>query len=196
MSLWNSLRFSSRRAQWLALVPVLLLGLFFTADASAQTYAAIHGAVTDTTGAVIPGATITVLNTSTGISTVRTTDQSGNYVFTQLQVGGPYTVTITASGFKNYVQTGLTLNVNDDREVNGKLSVGGSAQNIEVSATAVQVETSNTQLEQIVTAQQIEQIPLEGRDASGLQKLQPGVVESSDRFGSSSSNGNQTTQNS
>ncbi len=197
MLFWSSSRFSLRPVQWLAFLSVLLPVLFFSPGAAAQSYAALHGTITDTTGAVIPGATVTVLNTSTGISTVRTTDKSGYYVFTQLQVGGPYTVTVTAVGFKNYVQTGLTLNVNDNREVSGKLSVGGSAtQTVEVSATAVQVETSNTQLEQIVTSQQIEQIPLEGRDASGLQKLQPGVVESSDRFGTFSSNGNQTPQNS
>src|ERR1700739_4104081 len=115
-------------------------------------YAALHGTVTDSSGSVIPNATVTVLNTSTGISTTRTTDGNGYYIFTQLQVGGPYSVTIAATGFQNFQQTGLTLHLNDNREINGKLNVGATAQSIEVSASALQVETSNTQLEQIVTA--------------------------------------------
>jgi hypothetical protein len=90
----------------------------------------------------------------------------------------------------------LTLNVNDNREVDAKLTVGSTSQTIEVSATALQVETSNTQLQQIADSDQLEQIPLEGRDPAGLQKLEPGSVESNDRFGTFASNGNETAQNS
>ncbi len=164
---------------------------------SAQiTYSAIHGTVTDSTGALVPNATVMVVNTSTGIKTTATADKSGYYVFPQLQVGGPYTVTITAGGFQKFSQTGLTLTVNENRDVDAKLQVGSEGQTVEVSANQLQVETSNTQLEQVATAEQLEEIPLEGRDPAGLQKLEPGVVESSDRFGSYSSNGNQTAQNS
>lgn len=172
------------------------LALVLAPQAMAQSYAALHGTVTDTTGAVIPNASVTVLNTSTGIKNVTKADKAGYYIFPQLQVGGPYTVTIVAQGFENFAASGLTLNVNDNREVNGKLQVGAEAQTVEVSATALQVETSNTQLEQIATSDQLEGVPLEGRDPAGLQKLNPGVVESSDRFGSFSSNGSQTAQNS
>jgi hypothetical protein len=178
------------------LILSLILGSFTQASLAQSVYAALHGTATDATGAVIPSATVTALNTSTGISTVRQTDKSGYYIFTQLQVGGPYTVTITAPGFQSYASTGLTLNVNDNREVNASLKVGGSAQTVEVAASAVQVETSDTQLKQIATEDQLEEIPLEGRDPAGLQKLQPGVVESSDRIGNFSSNGSQTAQNS
>ena len=164
--------------------------------AEAQSYAALHGTVVDSSDAVIPGAAVTVLNTSTGIKTVVQADKNGYYIFPQLQVGGPYTVTVTAPNFQNSITSGLTLNVNDNREVNAKLSVGKATQTVEVSATAVQVETSNTQLQQIETAADLEEIPLEGRDPAGLQKLEPGVVESSDRFGTFSSNGNETAQNS
>ena len=172
------------------------LALVLAPQTKAQSYAALHGTVTDTTGAVIPSAAVTVLNTSTGIKNVTTADKAGYYIFPQLQVGGPYTVTIVAQGFENFAASGLTLNVNDNREVNGKLTVGAEAQTVEVSATALQVETSNSQLEQIATSDQLEGVPLEGRDPAGLQKLNPGVVESSDRFGTFSSNGSQTAQNS
>jgi Carboxypeptidase regulatory-like domain len=160
------------------------------------TTAAIHGTVTDPSGSVVPGASITALDTQTGISTVTTSNQSGYYIIPQLQVGGPYTITVSAPNFAGYSTSGIVLTANGNREVDAKLKVGATAQTIEVTANAVQVDTSNTQLEQVATAAQLENIPLEGRDPEGLQKLMPGVVESSDRFGSYSSNGNQTTNNS
>ena len=159
-------------------------------------YAVIHGTVTDVSGGVIPNAAVTVVNTSTGITTRATTDSKGYYTLPQLQLGGPYSVTITAAGFKSFSSTGLTLNVNDDRDVDAKLDVGSGTTTVQVSATALQVETADTQLKQIVTSEQLEEIPLEGRDPAGLQKLEPGVVESSDRFGSFSTDGSQTPQNS
>lgn len=177
------------------LVALIGLTMTFTSQAAAQTYAAVHGTVTDALGAVVANASVTVLNTATGIKTSAQSDKSGYYILPQLQVGGPYTVTVSAPGFQNFVSSGLILNVNDNREVEAKLVVGATSQTVEVSATALQVETSNTQLQQIATSEEIEQVPLEGRDASGLQKLMPGVVESSDRFGTSSSNGSQTPQN-
>lgn len=181
--------------KYFLLLPLLFIGL--VQSLPAQTiYAELHGTVTDSTGSVIPGATATVVNTSTGITTVRPADKNGYYIFTQLQVGGPYTVTVSSPGFQSFVAKDLTLNVNDNRDVDAKLNVGTTSQTVEVSATALQVETSNTQLQQITTAEQLEGVPLEGRDPAGLQKLEAGVVESSDRFGSFSSNGSETTQNS
>jgi hypothetical protein len=159
-------------------------------------YASIHGTVTDASGAVVPNATIAAVNTSTNITTKGATDSKGYFTLPQLQVGGPYTVTITAAGFKSFTSSGLTLSVNDNRDVDAKLDVGSGSTTVQVSATALQVETADTQLKQIVTSQQLEEIPLEGRDPAGLQKLQPGVVESSDRFGSFSTDGSQTPQNS
>jgi|HubBroStandDraft_5_1064220.scaffolds.fasta_scaffold09732_1 hypothetical protein len=165
--------------------------------ASAQSvYATVHGTVTDASGAVVSNATITILNTSTNISTQATTDSKGYYVFPQLQVGGPYTVTVTAQGFKGSVTSGLNLNANDSRGVDAKLEIGSSSTTVQVDATSLQVETADTQLKQVVTAEQLEQIPLLGRDPAQLQKLQPGVVEAADRFGTYSTNGSQTPQNS
>jgi hypothetical protein len=179
---------------------LLMLGglLAFAGSEAARsqvTIAAIHGTVSDPSGAVIAGARVTAQNTSTGISTETTSDKSGYFIFPSMHVGGPYTVTVSAQGFEDFVANGLTLNVNDNREIEAKLRVGGTAQTVQVTASALQVETSNTQLQQIVSASQLESIPLEGRDAAGLQKFESGVVESSDRFGTFSSNGNQTPQN-
>jgi Carboxypeptidase regulatory-like domain len=180
-----------RRLGTLILTPLLFFaGTGLPQPAVAQNiYAAVHGTVTDTSGAAIPGAAVSIANTSTGITTTATTDSHGYYTFPQLQIGGPYTVTVTANGFQKFSSTGLTLNVNDNREVSAPLQIGSAVQTVEVQAAAVRVETSDTQLKQVFTAQQMEEAPLLGRDVTGLQKLAPGTVESSDRFGSYSSNG-------
>src|SRR5580658_4534906 len=184
------------RTVLLATAAISIVCLLATAVARAQNvYAAIHGTVTDATGAVLTNASINVLNTGTNITTTATADNKGYYILPQLQIGGPYQVTITAPGFQKFVQSNLTLNVNDNRDVDAKLNVGADNTTVSVSASALQVETSDTQIKQVMTAEQLEEIPLEGRDPAGLQKLEPGVVESSDRFGSFSTDGNQSSQN-
>src|SRR5579862_3991325 len=101
------------------------------------TTAAIHGNVTDPEGAVVPNAGITVLNTSNGIVLTAKSDGSGYYKIAQLQTGGPYTISVTSQGFAKFSATGIHLNVNDDREVNAKLSVGAASQTVEVTGAGV-----------------------------------------------------------
>ena len=103
---------------------------------------------------------------------------------------------VSGSGFTSYKATGINLNVNDNLSEDAKLQVGGSSTEVEVSANNVQVETSDTQLKTTFEAQQIKDLPLLGRDVVQLQKTTPGVVESSDRFGTFSTNGTQTAGNS
>ena len=157
-------------------------------------YATIHGTVTDASGAVVPNATVTALNTSTGISSRATTDNQGYFTFPQLQTGGPYTVTIQASGFRKYQQNGIMLTVNASPEVDASLTIGSTGETVQVQAAAIQVETAETQLKTDIGSQEIEQLPLLGRNATQLEKTAPGVMESSDRFGSFSANGAQTQQ--
>ena len=163
--------------------------------ASAQNvYATIHGTVTDASGAVVPNAAVSALNTSTGIATKATTDAQGYYTFPQLQTGGPYTITVQATGFKKFQQTGVMLTVNASPEVDASLTIGSTGETVQVEAAAIQVETAETQLKTDIGSQEIEQLPLLGRDASQLEKTAPGVMESSDRFGTFSANGAQTQQ--
>jgi hypothetical protein len=144
---------------------------------------------------VIPGAKVTATDTSTGIVATQTTDGKGYFIFPQLTLGGPYTLKIDKQGFQCFQATGITLQLNDNHDVDTTLNTGSVAQTVQVNANALQVDTSDTQLKATVTSEQIEQLPLLGRDASILQKLTPGTVESSDRFGNYSSNGNQTQMN-
>lgn len=186
------------RSAALALCMLLLLSAFtFSRRALAQSVnAAVHGSVTDSTGAVVPDATVTVLNTSTGISTVGKTDSHGYYIFPALLIGGPYTITVSHPGFKDFQSTGLMLNVNANREVDAKLAVGAASQTVQVKSAQVQVQTSDTQLKTVIGAKEIVDLPLLNRNADELEKTAPGVVESSDRFGTFSANGSQTSETS
>jgi len=160
------------------------------------TTAAIHGTVTDPAGAVLPNADITVLNTSTGISVSARSDNAGFFKVSHLQPGGPYSISVVSTGFSKVVTSGVQLNVNDDREIDARLSVGVAAQTVEVTSAGVQVETSETQLKTDLLSDVVTQLPLLGRDATALQKSAPGVVEAADRFGGFSANGAQIEQNS
>lgn len=109
----------------------------------------ISGTVTDPTGAVVPGAPVLALNTETGIQTSTRTDRAGFYSFPSLPTGH-YEVQIKASGFREYRETGLVLDVNSALRVDAALQVGAVTQQVSVSATAAHVETSNTQIGEVI----------------------------------------------
>lgn len=155
----------------------------------------VYGTVTDSTGAVVAGAKVTLTNTGTNISQSTTTNSKGLYIFPQITTGN-YSITITKRGFQSFKTSGLYLEVNASREIDAVLKVGSSATTVRVQASQVAVETSDTQLKTEISSHTIESMPLIGRNVVMLQKMAPGVVESSDRFGTYSSDGNQTPQNS
>jgi hypothetical protein len=158
-------------------------------------YATIRGSVTDQTGAVIQGAQITAVNTGTGIEYNTKSQDSGFYEFLQLPVG-TYTVSISKQGFKGFKSVGVPLVVNQVYELPVKLAVGTTNETVEVKANAVQVETVDIQQKTIINSNQIVDLPLNGRNFTQLEQLSPGVMSSSDRFGTFSVNGSQTQQSS
>jgi hypothetical protein len=158
--------------------------------------ASIHGTVTDPSGAVVPGAKVVATNTATNATYTATTDSKGYYILPEMAIGGPYTVTIDKAGFKAFRAVALTLTNNEAYDQDAQLNAGAVSETVQVNANAVQVDTSDTQLKETFNAGQIEDMPLLGRDATILQKLTPGTVESSDRFGNYSANGSQTQDNS
>jgi hypothetical protein len=178
----------------LLLIAEVLLG---TIRVHAQaTTASIHGTVTDSTGAVLPNATVSVVNTSTSIASTQNTDSKGYFIFPDLHIGGPYTVTVSKEGFQKFVATGIRLDLSSAREIEAKLQVGTSSQTVQVNSATIQVETADIQLKNVVGAAELEELPTLGRDAVQLQKTAPGVVEANDREGTFSTNGSQTQENS
>jgi hypothetical protein len=135
----------------------------------------IRGTVTDPSGAVIRGGTVTARQTETGLSRSTTTDRNGNYVLLELPVGH-YRLQVAAKGFQKYVQDGIKLNVNETASVSPRLAVGSEKEQVLVSADAELIEPTVTSMGKVVQQRELEDLPLNGRNFSQLGLLQPGVV--------------------
>lgn len=152
--------------------------LFLAATVFGGVTGSISGTVTDTTGRVIPGATVTALNVETGIKSAIQTNAEGFYSFSALPTGH-YTIQIQAKDFSQFEETGLVLDVNAALRVDATLQVGSKNEKVEVSATAAQVDTQTSQMGELVGGKEMVGLPLNGRDWTELMALQPGVVPQS-----------------
>jgi hypothetical protein len=138
--------------------------------------ATLSGAVTDSTGAVIPHATVTV--TQNGLNSgqrVVTSDDSGNYVVTNLSAG-TYTVSVASTGFQSYLAKNVVLNVAEKRGFNIQLKAGAADTTVTVEASAVAVDTESSAQGGTIDGQQIRELELSSRNFQELVTLQPGVV--------------------
>ncbi|QNI30144.1 TonB-dependent receptor [Alloacidobacterium dinghuense] len=140
-----------------------------------QGLATLSGTVTDSTGAVIGSAAITVSQIGTGTTTVVKTNDSGVYLFPSLPPAG-YSLGVVATGFKDYQQKGIVLQADQSLTVNVVLQVGQASQTVTVSANAVQVDTTTGTLSQVIDRTRVNDLPLNGRNAAQLTELVAGVV--------------------
>jgi hypothetical protein len=167
--------------RWAVCVAVLAVLLLATTGARAQELAAtLSGTVADATGAVIPQATVTVTqNGVNGVKRVVTSDESGNYVVTNLQAG-TYSVNVTAKGFAVYEAKNVVLNVAEKRGLNIQLKPGAENTTVTVEANSVAIETESGSQAGTITGEQITELELAGRNFQQLVTLQPGVVNQMD----------------
>ena len=163
---------------------LILLGLVLGSQmALAQvTTATISGVVQDSTGAVIPGVTVTVRNVDTGIARTVTSGVEGRYQASNLSLGN-YEVQAQTQGFQTEVRTGLVLTVGREAIVNFQLQVGAVTQTVEVTGEAPLVETTGSSVAGFVETEQILSLPLNGRSFDNLILLQPGTALSKMRSG-------------
>jgi hypothetical protein len=155
---------------------VLAFVMFACLSLSAQQITgSIRGTVTDPSGAVIRDASVIALQAETGLSRNTTTDRYGNYVLLELPVGH-YRLKIAAKGFQEYVQDGITLNVNETASVSPHLAVGSEQEQVMVEADAELIEPTVTSMGKVVEERELVDLPLNGRNFSQLGLLQPGVV--------------------
>ncbi len=155
-----------------------LLFLVFFACASAfsqQITGNIRGTVSDPSGAVVQQAKVSVRNADTGLARTELSDSAGNFIILELPVGN-YELEVQAKGFQKYIQSGITLNVNETASIPVRLAVGSSGEKVEVNADAQLIQPTVTSLGQVVTKRDIVELPLDGRNFSQLGLLQPGVV--------------------
>jgi len=165
-----------------AVIAVVLLGVV----APAQTFrGTILGKVTDTSGAVIAGAKVSVRNTNTGLERTTESSADGSYSVPELPLG-TYNVTVTQAGFQTLVTTIVNVDVASERRVDAVLKPGQVSQQVEVSGEMLsQVETTSAELGGTLTSETIANIPVNGRDYTKLIYLNPGVAGSPDQISDS-----------
>lgn len=151
----------------------------------------ITGTVYDPSGAVVPGATVTIKNVGTGKETTAKSDASGNYSAPSLPFGN-YIVTATASGFGTATSDNVTVNVGSSVNVTLKLSLAGAKEEVTVTGTVSTIQTNTAEIGNTVQTRQVENLPLNGRDIMDYIALIPGSVTTAG-FGQTSMNGLETS---
>jgi len=143
-------------------------------QAQLSTRAAITGTVTDSSGAVVPDATVTITDNATQVSVKTRSNGSGTYVASDLNVA-TYSITIAKSGFKNYTVTGIELHPTETVQVNGSLVVGAASETVTVGATSTYVELSTPENSAYISGGDVSSLPMNGRNYSAVAGLLPGV---------------------
>jgi hypothetical protein len=156
-----------------ALATALLLGSNWALSQTTISTGSIQGTVRDPSGAVLPGANITITNKATGQIVLAQTSGAGTYTSGAL-MPAQYTVRIEAAGFKT-TQLSLNVQVGVTTAGNATMQVGQANQVVEVRAAANEVNTEQVTVQGVLTTQQIENLPINGRNFLDLAQLEPGV---------------------
>ena len=164
----------NRAAGFFLFVCVVMLCGVLTAVAQFTT-ASLAGVVTDSSGAVIPAAKLTLTNQQTGLSHSLLSDVQGHYLFTALPVGH-YQLVVEKTGFTAYKQTGIELTVNQSATQNVSLQIGKVTEEVTVGANVELINTREATVGQLIDERRIVDLPLDGRNAADLALLGAGTV--------------------
>src|SRR5262245_893005 len=163
--------------RFLTLLVGALAFLLITTSASAQlSTAQLSGRITDESGAVLPGVTVTATQTDTGLTRSATTDASGTYVMPNLPTG-PYRLEAMLQGFRTYAQTGIVLQVAATPTINVVLAIGNVAENVSVEAAAPIVDVQSAGISDVIDNERIVELPLQGRQVTDLIVLAGAAVQ-------------------
>lgn len=160
------------------ILPVLSAFLLFAGarGAEAQEFrATISGAITDSAGAVVPGARVVVRETRTGTTSQTTSDGAGQYVVPFL-LPGNYTITVQAEGFQTEVHAGVLLQSQEHPIINIALHAGTVSQTVTVTGTPPLLDVANASVGQVISTQSVADLPINGRTPTTLTELAPGVI--------------------
>ncbi len=161
------------RWKWIALTVLLLVAIKSYGQAGAT--GSVLGTVTDTSGAVVPGAEVTVTNVETNVPFRTVTSSAGDYIAPVLNPGH-YRVIAQMKGFEKTQTSSFTLTVDQKIRVNLTLKPGEVSETVAVTAQAVSLDTDSEALSQLVSQKQVEQLPLNGRNFMQLLLLGAGAV--------------------
>ncbi len=154
---------------------MVLAASLFVAQACAQkTTGGIEGTITDSTGAVVPHASVSATDETTGEKLVTTSDQTGFYHFVEVHPD-LYLVVVEAPGFKQVSLSHVLVQISRVTSLNTTVTPGNTSEDVLVSSTSTDLDTVSTESAEVITAKQIEQLPIVGRAAMDLAQLSPGV---------------------
>jgi hypothetical protein len=164
-----------RRLQ--ACLGILAIVLLMLGSVSAQSFkATVVGQITDANGAVVPGATVTIVQKGTGATLTATTNDEGNFTIAQITPGS-YDVSIEAPNFKRSVRSDLQLETDKTQRLNITLEAGNVSEMVQVVAEAPVINSDTSDKGEVITNRQVQELPLNGRDATDLAQLVPGVYQ-------------------
>ena len=143
--------------------------------AAAQATGQLNGRVTDESGAVLPGVTVTATQTDTGFTRTVVTDETGAWAMPSVPIG-PYRLEVALSGFRTQVLTGIVLQVNASPVINTELVLGALAESVTVEAAAPLVDVRSSGISEVVEQERIVELPLQGRQVTDLVVLAGSAV--------------------
>src|SRR6516165_3607403 len=166
----------TRRSGKLGLVVALLgLVLFGASNLRAQIdTGSILGTISDSTGAVIPSAKVSLTNEGTNLTIMTASKGDGTYIFTPVKIGS-YAVTAESAGFEKVTQTHITVNIDQQVVVNLTLKPGQVTETVEVTAAPALLQTQTAAVGQVVGTQSVNNLPLNGRNFTFLAQVVAGV---------------------
>jgi len=176
---------TSRWPLFLVTAFLLLPGCLLPSALAQTETATIAGRVSDPSGAVIPNATLHLVNIDKGTETDTKTNGSGLYTFPAVQPGR-YRIEVQRDGFKVTNITGLVVNVQDNLEENFRLEVGSTSESVTVNGSGLTINTTDASVSTVVDRQFVDSMPLNGRSFQSLILLAPGVVTASPQTGAAS----------
>jgi Carboxypeptidase regulatory-like domain len=141
----------------------------------AQVGGSLSGTVKDSSGGVVPGVSVSAVNTILGTEFNTVTDGQGLYTFPKLPVG-KYTLTLVLEGFKPQKRAGIQVDADSASQINVTLEIGEQSETVTVSVNAIRVDTVSTQLGEVVPSTTMTSLSLNGRSYTDLLSIQPGVI--------------------
>ena len=173
---------NSKKKPLMMVLPNVLFGLFLVISvlgrpAAAQGIQQFVGHVADSSGAAVPGATVTIHNEGTGVDVVVKTTGAGDYTAPYLKPG-VYTVTAALSGFEVVSKTHVKLDIDQTSKMDFALPVGNVSDTVTVSSEGSQIELAKADRGEIIDAERVQELPLDGRQVLDLFQLSPGAITS------------------
>lgn len=169
------MRYTSSRVWGVFTLAITLIFATFHARAQSS-FGQISGAITDPTGAAIAGATVTITSTNTQAKRTLTSDESGNYIATNLPIGD-YSISVTQTGFRTAQQANVSITADAKVTSNFALPLGQSSETVQVEGGAIEsLNTTSGELARVIDSKQVDNLALNGRNYTQLLTLVPGAV--------------------